>query len=431
LQFIFSCSLFVFSGYLISRKADVFSLFPEIDEPVYQRFLALLQRFYLYVSGFTLLLGMLWIVGYRYLSTMLFLRSWALVGLVLGMRLGHRWLKQMLSKRISPAQETSRLRNALLNVLALVEVLVLLNGLLALLGVRSPIFTLLAQPIASIGEKSVISPLSFLNGVLTLLIFWMLVQIINAFLEERIFPTRFETNTHQIISMLIFYSVMALGALMALNVTGLDLSIFAIFAGALAFGIGFGLQGVAKSFASGMTLIFTGLVKKGDLITLGEHTGYIHDISWKRVLMRTPESVDIIIPAVDLVESTIVNWSYSSKEVRIHVPVRVAYGSDMECVKQALLEAAAEHPAVLKSPEATVWMVKFDDSAVNFELLVWINAHEIIQQRLKGELNFMIWRAFQRYKIEIPLPQRDLHLRSLPPIKTRPADAERDSSELN
>lgn len=416
LNFIYSGSLFIFATYLISRKDDIFGLFPELDEPVYQRLILLFRRFYLYIVSFTLLLGLFWISGYRHLAEVLFMRSWALVALVLVVRLLHRLVRNLLSAYLSQEHsklaKESKLIQAILRALTVLEILVLIHGVLYFLGIRTPLLNFLNQPMASIGGKSVISALSFVNGMISLLLFWMTTQIINAFLEERVFPTRFNAGIHQMITMTVFYIVMAFGCLMALNIIGIDLSIFAIFAGALAFGIGFGLQGIAKNFASGLILIFTGLVKKGDYITISGETGYIQDVSWKKVLLRTPDHVDLIIPTVALVESTITNWSYSDKEVRVHLPVGVSYASDMVKVKQALLEAASEHAEVMQKPAPDVWMVGFGNSSVDFELLVWIDCSRIPQERLRGELNFMIWNALKRYEIEIPFPQRDLHIRS-------------------
>ncbi|MEZ0367758.1 MAG: mechanosensitive ion channel family protein, partial [Candidatus Sericytochromatia bacterium] len=324
LHFAFAGLFFTFVASLITRKQDIFSLFPEIDEPVYERFMALFRRFYLYVTGFSLALGLLWIAGYRQLAGLLFLRSWVLVGMVLAVRLGHRLIRQLLVHYLDgsaagpeqAARPSSQLVNHIVQALALLEILLLVHGVLQLLGIRTALLQLLAQPMASIGGKSVISPLSLINGGLTLLLFWLVARILISFLEERIFPARFEVGVEQMIEVTVFYSLMALGVLMALNIVGIDLSVFAIFAGALAFGIGFGLQGIAKNFASGLILIFTGLVKKGDYITVGGQTGYIQDVSWKKVHLRTPDHVDLIIPTVDLVESTIVNWSFSGKDVR-------------------------------------------------------------------------------------------------------------------
>ncbi len=416
LIFIYSVSLFGFAGYMLSRKREIFGLFPNIDEPFYQRFLFFLRRFYTYVSGFTLLLGALWIAGYRPLVNILFLRSWAIVGLILGVRLLHRAMVYGIEHYFTDEKpEDSRLVQRVIQTATVIEVVVLSHSVLALLGLRGPLIGLLDRPIATIGDKSVISPLSFVNGVISLGVVWLITRIVLAFLEERVYPKRFDVGIQQMINLTVFYVLMAVGILIALNVVGLDLSVFTIFAGALAFGVGFGLQGIAKNFVSGIILIFTGLVKKGDLITVSDHSGYIQDVSWKNVHLRTTDHVDLIIPTVDLVESPIVNWSYSGNVVRMHVPVGVSYNSDMKLVKKVLLNVAREHAEVKTHPTPAVWMTGFGDSAVNFEILVWVDCRRITRERLMGELNFAIWNALAENQIEIPFPQRDLHVRSVAP----------------
>ncbi len=412
LYFSYACSGFLLAAYLLTRKSRIFNLLPNFDEPVYQRFIFIVRRFYTYISAITLFLGLFWLLGYRVLSELLFLRSWAIIGVILGVRLGHRFLKYLLKEVVENKGPSKKLLPNIFRATALLEILILFNAVLSLLGLRAPLFELMSQPLAAIGDKSVISLISFINGILTLVLFWFVVQILIAYLEERIYPNRFDVGVQQMITLSVFYVMLALGILISLNIVGVDLSVFAIFAGALAFGIGFGLQGIAKNFASGIILIFTGLVKKGDYITIGGKTGYIQDVSWKKVHLKTPDHVDLIIPTVDMVESTITNWTYSGKHVRMHIPVGVSYSSDMEQVKQALLEAAKEHKEVMQAPEPEVWMTGFGDSSVDFDLLVWINCTQITQERLRGELNFMIWNALKRYQIEIPFPQRDLHLRS-------------------
>lgn len=412
LYFVFSGCLLLFTAYLVANKAQIFALLPSIDEPIYQRFLQFLEQFYSWVMGFTLALGVLWVMGYHNLAHILFLRSWVLVSLFLAGALLHRALMNQIGPWTMSHGKSSPLNRQLSLALWLIEGLFLSQVCLSLFGIRESVFFWLSHPIATIGNNH-LSVLSIFNGVLTLLIFVLSARILNTWLEERLFPElMLEGGVDQMITLSIFYSAVALGLLMGLNAMGLDLSMFAIFAGALAFGIGFGLQGIAKNFASGIVLIFTGLVKKGDYISVGEYTGYIQQVSWKKVHLRTPDHVDLIVPTVSLVESTIVNWTYSGREVRVHLPVRVALDSRAEQVRQALLEAAQAHSGILAEPAPTVWLKAFGESALEFELLVWIDTQQITFEQLRGEINFLILQALERYQIEIPFPQRDLHLRS-------------------
>jgi small-conductance mechanosensitive channel len=418
LYFVFSGCLLLFSAYLITNKNNIFGLLPEIDEPIYQKFIHLLKRFYSWAMLYTLALGILWIVGYHNLAKIFFLRSWVLIALFLGFALFHRWQEVQIKAYFQQDNDSEHLVKQISLAIWLIEIYLVSHFFLELLGVRTSMIDWLGNPIISIGQSS-LSVLSIFNGALTIVIFWLSSRITNAFLEVRVFPRlAYDTSVQQMITVSIFYLSMALGLLLGMTIMGLDLSMFAIFAGALAFGIGFGLQGIAKNFASGIILIFTGLVKKGDFITVGEYTGYIQQVSWKKVHLRTTDHVDLIVPTVSLVESTIVNWTYSGKFVRVHLPVGVAYGSDLEKVNTALLEAAAEHPNVLNDPAPTIWLKEFADSSLNFELLVWIDYETITLDALRGEINFMILRSLQRHQIEIPFPQRDLHLRTGWPPKS-------------
>lgn len=412
LYFVFSGCLLLFGAYMVANKNQIFGLLPQLDEPFYQRFLGFLGRFYSWVIGYTLALGVLWIVGYHHLAKIFFLRSWVLVVLFLGAALFHRWQAQKIAETFACDGGPSPLGQKLGLAIALIELLLVSQLFLILLDIRHALLQWLSSPIVSVGESSM-SLLSILSGILTVVIFWLCAQIANALLEERIFPRlTYDAALQQMITVSVFYLSMAIGGLMGRNIMGLDLSMFALFAGSLAFGIGFGLQGIAKNFASGIVLIFTGLVKKGDYISVGDYTGYVQQVSWKKVHLRTPDHVDLIVPTVSLVESTIVNWTYSDQRVRVHLPVSVAYHSDLDIAKTALLEAAAEHPDVLTEPMPQVWLKEFGESALNLELLVWIDCERVTLEALRGQINFRIWQALKRHQIEIPIPQRDLHLRS-------------------
>ncbi len=212
LYFIYSLSVFGFASYLLSRKNEVFSIFPDIDEPVYQRFLFFLRRFYTYVSGFSLILGLLWLSGYRPLVNMLFLRSWAIIGLVLGVRLLHRLLAHGLQLYFKKADHPEqKLVPSLLQAATVVEVLILSHGILYLIGLRDPFVALLEQPIATIGDNSIISPFSFLNGVIVMILVWLLSRVVQAFLEERVYPKSFDVGLEQMINLTVFYSLMSPG----------------------------------------------------------------------------------------------------------------------------------------------------------------------------------------------------------------------------
>jgi potassium efflux system protein len=148
----------------------------------------------------------------------------------------------------------------------------------------------------------------------------------------------------------------------------------------------------------------------GDYVDLGDLSGMIQHISIRSTTIRTNDNVSVIVPNSEFVSSRVVNWSHGSPEVRVRVPVGVAYGSDLELVKKALMEVAQEDEGVLSIPAPTVFFRGFGDSSLNFELGVWRQTEGIRPVRLVSDLNFAIDKKFREYGITIPFPQRDVHL---------------------
>lgn len=207
------------------------------------------------------------------------------------------------------------------------------------------------------------------------------------------------------------YSLIFVGTLVLLQVWGLNISSLAIVASALGVGIGFGLQDIAKDFGSGLVLVFERPIQVGDFVEVGEYTGTVERIGARSTEIRTLDRISIIVPNSRFLEKEVINWSHGNPISRLHLPVRVAYDSNPKAVEAALLEAACSHPNVLKSPPPQVFFKDFGDGALNFELLVW-TAEPNMQFLLKSELYYSVYEVLQQRKIEIPFPQRDLHMRS-------------------
>jgi potassium-dependent mechanosensitive channel len=216
----------------------------------------------------------------------------------------------------------------------------------------------------------------------------------------------------EVIAMLTKYSVVTIATIILLQIWGLDLSSLAILASALGVGIGFGLQDIAKNFGSGLVLVFERPIQVGDFVEVGEFKGTVEQIAARSTEIRTLDHVSIIVPNSRFLEKEVINWSHRNPVSRLHIPVGVAYQADPQTVQTALLEAAQNHPDVLPSPPPTVLFQGFGDSALNFELLVWTSTPNR-QFLLRSDLNFLIFETLKRWHIEIPFPQRDLHLRSL------------------
>lgn len=207
------------------------------------------------------------------------------------------------------------------------------------------------------------------------------------------------------------YGFVLIGTLVLLQIWGLDITSLTVFAGVLGVGVGLGIQGIAKEFVSGLVLIFERPIQVGDFVDVGGLVGTIENISVRSTELTTLDRVSVILPNSRFLEQEVVNWSHRSAISRLHIPAGVAYGSNVEIVRQALLEAAHQQADVLSIPPPNVFFLGFGDSALNFDLLAWISEPRK-QYQIKSDLYFLIYQLFQERGVEIPFPQRDMHVRS-------------------
>jgi small-conductance mechanosensitive channel len=213
------------------------------------------------------------------------------------------------------------------------------------------------------------------------------------------------------------FLLITIAFLIALNAVGINLSSLAVFGGALGVGLGFGLQRIASNFISGFILVLDRSVKPGDVISVGENFGWVHELKARYVVVRNREGVDTLIPNENLITSEVINWSYEDRNVRVKIVVQVSYEDDPEQAMALMLQCANKSKRVLASPEPTVMLKSFADSGIELELRVWIADPEYGADTVKSDINVAIWRAFKQAGVTIPYPQRDLHIKSglLPP----------------
>jgi small-conductance mechanosensitive channel len=205
--------------------------------------------------------------------------------------------------------------------------------------------------------------------------------------------------------------VIVLGLLVAADALGLDLSSLKIVLGALSVGIGFGLQNVVNNFVSGLILMFERTIKRGDIVRISQTEGRVASIGLRSSVIRTRAGHDIIVPNGDLVAGQVDNLSFTDEDVRIEVPFGVSYASDPNTVREIVLEVAARTDLVRPSPEPDVLFMGFGESSLDFELRVWVSGAWVLP-RVRSALLFDVWYALKGAGIEIPFPQRDLHVRS-------------------
>jgi small-conductance mechanosensitive channel len=210
---------------------------------------------------------------------------------------------------------------------------------------------------------------------------------------------------------LVHYGVIAMGAFLALDNLGISITALAGLGAILAVGIGFGLQNIAQNFVSGLILLLERPVKKGDFVEVGDTRGTVREIRARATVVTTLNNVDILVPNGQFITEPVVNSTFDDRRVRIGVKVGVAYGSDTQKVKAVLERVASEHQGVLEEPHPLVRFDDFGESSLDFTLLVWLNSPRT-EPIVASDLRFAIDRAFRENGIEIPFPQRDLHLRS-------------------
>jgi small-conductance mechanosensitive channel len=209
----------------------------------------------------------------------------------------------------------------------------------------------------------------------------------------------------------IHYIILIIGVYIGLKTINIPLgAIVGLFA-VIGVGIGFGLQNLASNFISGVILLLERPVKVGDRLEVNDVWGDVKRINLRTTLIETPDNIAIIVPNSKLLENEVTNFSYGDPKIRLRIPVGIAYGSDCEKASEIMIQAATENNRVLKNPAPKTWFREFGDSSLNFMLLCWIpNAVEKFD--VISELNHAIDKGFRENGIEIPFPQRDLHLRS-------------------
>jgi small-conductance mechanosensitive channel len=221
-----------------------------------------------------------------------------------------------------------------------------------------------------------------------------------------------------IVRKLVTYGLVIIGVMVGLSTMGLNLSSLAVFAGAVGVGVGLGLQGIVKEFVSGLVLIFDRVMQVGDFVELEDgKRGLVQEIGPRAVRVRTNDNVDIAIPNSKFIEGPVVNWTLHGQGRRIRIPFEVAYGSDRRKVRDVVLDAARSVPFTQEETaehKTQVWLVGFGDSALKFELLVWPTLDAVKRPAtMQAAYTWAIADALEQAGIEIPNPQRDLHLRSL------------------
>ncbi len=236
---------------------------------------------------------------------------------------------------------------------------------------------------------------------------WLFQVLIKRRLQKReVFTEGRLSSVLQLIKYLVYLMAFAL----ALESQGVDIKILLVSSAALLVGLGMGLQEIFKDFISGIIILFEGNIKVGDVVEIDDLVGTIKEINIRTCEVETRDSTYVIVPNSKFVNDQIINWSHNYKKTRFSVSVGVAYGSDVDKVRELLLQCAAENPQVMDNPKPLVTFENFGDSSLDFKLFFW--SREIWQaELLRSDLRFMISKSFTENNMQIPFPQMDVHVK--------------------
>ena len=288
-----------------------------------------------------------------------------------------------------------------------------------------------------IGETLKISIASLFFALLILLAAYLVSSWLRSFLQTRLAArTHLDPGVQYTIERLTHYFIVVVGLLAALSVGfNIDVTSLAVLFTALSVGIGFGLQYIAGDIASGLILLFERPVRVGDFVTVGVDSrqieGKVRNINLRTSTVITNDHITVIVPNSKLVSDNLVNWSYAGRRARLSIPVGVSYSSDVDLVTSLLLRAAEGVEHVIETPKPSVQFMDFGESSLDFRLLVWTDKPSRHPQ-IKSQIRYNIRRLFQEAGVEIPFPQRDLHVRdgSLRVVTRPDADETREPDAL-
>lgn len=267
-------------------------------------------------------------------------------------------------------------------------------------------------PLLQMGETQ-ITLWSFFFFIILITVLLVGTSLARRVLEKRLLSrSRLDPTARQAAASLFQYSVVVIGLLVIVQTVGLDLTTLNILAGAVGIGVGFGLQNIANNFISGLIILFEKPIKLGDRIEVAGVEGDVVRIGARSTTVVTNDNISIIVPNSRFISENVVNWTGNDPKVRIRAAISVAYSSDVALVEKLLLEAARENPDVLANPQPAVRLVEFGDNGLHFELRAWTTALLHRKGTLISALNLAILEKFRAHGVEIPFPQRDLHVRT-------------------
>lgn len=277
-----------------------------------------------------------------------------------------------------------------------------------LFALAEEIWNLLSVPLFEVSGNK-LSLMTFVTAIILFIVFFKVSGTIEKILRRYLNDKKIDSGVKDSIARFGRYLVIVVGAVITLETIGVSLSSLAALGAVLMVGIGFGLQNIAQNFISGLIILLERPIKVGDIVEVEGVSGRVVDIQARSTLVQTRDDITILVPNSQFISEQVINESFSGNQIRYAVKVGVSYGSDVELVKEVLLSIAQNNPKVLKHPAPDVLFNDFGESSLDFELRVWLSdlwSYIVVLSDLRFEIN----KQFRAKNIEIPFPQRDLHL---------------------
>ena len=252
----------------------------------------------------------------------------------------------------------------------------------------------------------------FLLIALLIAVFWFSSRTKRFLFNRFLAKSGLDRSLQYAIAQIVSNIVLIVGIFIVLDNAGIHLGALTVFAGAVGVGVGFGLQNIASNFISGLVILAERPITVGDRVEVAGIVGQVQHIRARSTVIVTNDNITMIVPNSKFIDSPVTNWTYGDPRVRFRIPVGVAYGSDIDKVRTALVAAGKENPHTLSDPEPSVFLEKFGESSIEFELVVWSSEMSYRPRRYRSDLNFAIERKLREAGIELAFPQRDLHIRS-------------------
>lgn len=416
--FIYKVILALLPTYLFLVRETLFDVFPSKHTSNFLTSIRSgLRANFAILLTLTVVLLLFNAAGYEYAARFLLTRSYVLlVAVILWVGLLNT-VRDAVHRREEEAQESgesaSPMFSSLHTWLATLGTIVIIFLGLRFVGLYDPIVAILRVPFLAVGRIE-ISAFNLVKVGLIITTTVLSIRLLKSMMNALVYPAlKVEVGTAYAVNTLINYALIVTGLIMSLLALGVHLSALLVVFASLGVGIGFGLQNITENLISGFILLFGRAVRKGDYITVNELYGRVEAVGARSVVMRTPDNYSMLIPSKEIVSGRIINWTFHDSIVRIHIPIGVSYDANPGKVRDILLESAKKHPDILQEPKPDVWITEFGDHAIVLELLVYFDCRTTTERALKGKFNFILWEDLKEAGVEIPFPQRDLHLRSV------------------